>query len=96
MPQRRLQTAARLEAQLQINHLAHFVLLDALLERLEKNAPSRILMVGSLLHSLYVDIVTHNVITTRGLQKSHRLVRSQLRANVCLQHDGVDRTKCFL
>jgi len=41
-----------LESQFQVNHLAHFALLNLLLPTLERNVPSRILTVGSMLHSL--------------------------------------------
>ncbi|KAI6243401.1 hypothetical protein M3Y99_00095800 [Aphelenchoides fujianensis] len=52
LAKRRLTTKNGLESQFQINHLAHFALLNLLLPVLERNVPSRILTVGSMLHSL--------------------------------------------
>ncbi|CAD5224384.1 unnamed protein product [Bursaphelenchus okinawaensis] len=52
MPTRRLQTKDGLEMQFQVNHLSHFAILNALLPLLESNVPSRVLTVGSMLHSM--------------------------------------------
>ncbi|KAI6212300.1 hypothetical protein M3Y94_00004500 [Aphelenchoides besseyi] len=52
LAKRKLTTKNGLESQFQINHLAHFTLLNLLLPILEQNVPSRILTVGSMLHAL--------------------------------------------
>ncbi|KAI6170823.1 Retinol dehydrogenase 14 [Aphelenchoides bicaudatus] len=52
LAKRKLQSKNGLELQFQVNHMANFALLNLLLPLLEKNVPSRILTVGSMLHSL--------------------------------------------
>lgn len=52
LAKRKLLSKNGLELQFQVNHLAHFALLNSLLPVLERNVPSRILTVGSMLHSL--------------------------------------------
>jgi protochlorophyllide reductase len=52
LAKRKLLSKDGLELQFQVNHLSHFALMNALLPLLERNVPSRILTVGSMLHSL--------------------------------------------
>ncbi|CAD5232462.1 unnamed protein product [Bursaphelenchus xylophilus] len=52
LPTRRLQTRDGLEMQFQVNHLSHFAILNGLVPLLEANVPSRILTVGSMLHTM--------------------------------------------
>lgn len=47
---RRETTADGLEAQFQANHLGHFLLTDMLLERLERSAPARVIVLSSWGH----------------------------------------------
>lgn len=49
---RRSMSVNGLELGFQINHLSHFYLWNALLPLLERNAPARIITVGSSLHAL--------------------------------------------
>ncbi|KAI6240733.1 Retinol dehydrogenase 14 [Aphelenchoides fujianensis] len=77
LAKRRLTTKNGLESQFQINHLAHFALLNLLLPVLERNVPSRILTVGSMLHSLN-SIDWTDVNCEKSYDKFHSYSRTNL------------------
>uniref|UniRef100_A0A0N5B658 NAD(P)-binding protein n=1 Tax=Strongyloides papillosus TaxID=174720 RepID=A0A0N5B658_STREA len=52
MSQRQIITKNHLELTFQVNHLAHFYLINQLLPILKQNSPSKIILAGSMLHSL--------------------------------------------
>uniref|UniRef100_A0A0N4ZSV7 NAD(P)-binding protein n=1 Tax=Parastrongyloides trichosuri TaxID=131310 RepID=A0A0N4ZSV7_PARTI len=52
MSQRQVITKNHLELTFQVNHLAHFYLINQLIPLLKQNSPSQIILAGSMLHSL--------------------------------------------
>ncbi len=77
IPQQRRETAAHLEIQFAVNHLAYFLLTNLLRDKLKASAPARIVVVASQVHA-------SGVIDFDDLQATRNYRPSQVYANTKL------------
>ena len=89
MTKRRKESRDGLELNFGVNHLAHFLLVTRLLDLLERNAPSRIVVVSSMVHeTAAVDL--SNLQMESGYDGMRAYAQSK-RANVLFVHELAKR-----
>jgi NAD(P)-dependent dehydrogenase (short-subunit alcohol dehydrogenase family) len=75
---RRMDSHDGLEQTLQVNHLAQFVLMNALLPLMEGNTPARIITVGSMLHTMNPMDFHDDLMCEKSYDKFLQYSRTQL------------------
>ena len=91
MSKRRQESRDGLELNFAVNHLAHFLLVTRLLDLLERNAPSRVVVVSSMVHEgATVDL--SDIRSERGYDGMSAYGRSK-RMNVLFVRELAERVK---